>query len=106
MTSGFRDLLKREGPIIFDGAMGTSLQQKRVPQDTPLERLNLTHPRMVADVHSSYGKVGVDVIETNTFGANRIKLKRYGLGGCCGSTPAHLKAVVERVKNLRVSPCR
>lgn len=80
MTSGFRDLLKREGPIIFDGAMGTSLQQKRVPQDTPLERLNLTHPHMVADVHSSYGKVGVDVIETNTFGANRIKLERYGLG--------------------------
>lgn len=80
MTSGFRDLLKRDRPIIFDGAMGTSLHQKRVPQDAPLERLNLTHPHLVAEVHNSYCKVGVDVIETNTFGANRIKLGKYGLG--------------------------
>lgn len=80
MSSDFRDLQKREGPIIFDGAMGTSLQQMTVPQAGPLERLNLTHPHIVADVHNSYARVGVDVIETNTFGANRIKLKRYGLG--------------------------
>ena len=79
MNYTFRELLKQNGVIVFDGAMGTSLQKKNIPQGVPLEELNLTHPQMVADVHISYAEAGVDVIETNTFGVNRIKLGRYGL---------------------------
>jgi len=79
MADDFRELLKKEGVIIFDGAMGTSLQEKNLPQGSPLEELNLTQPDRVAAVHLSYGEVGVDVVETNTFGANRMKLSRYNL---------------------------
>jgi len=59
--------------------MGTSLQENNLSQGSPLEELNLTQPDVVAAVHVSYGEVGVDVVETNTFGANRIKLSRYNL---------------------------
>jgi len=79
MADDFRKLLQKEGVIVFDGAMGTILQEKDIPQGSPLEELNLTEPNKVADVHLSYAEVGVDVVETNTFGANRIKLSRYNL---------------------------
>jgi len=76
----FKELLEREGPIIFDGAMGTNLQKENPPQDMPLEKLNLDRPWIVRDIHLSYIRAGADVIETNTFGANKVKLKRYSLG--------------------------
>ncbi len=79
MANDFRKLLQEKGVIVFDGAMGTILQEKDVPQGSPLEELNLIEPNKVAAVHFSYAEVGVDVVETNTFGANRIKLGRYGL---------------------------
>ena len=79
MADDFRELLQKERVIVFDGAMGTILQDTDIPQDSPLEELNLTEPNKVADVHLSYAEVGVDVVETNTFGANRIKLGRYSL---------------------------
>jgi len=79
MNSNFRDRLKGKGPIIFDGAMGTSLQSAGLPVDTSPEEWNLTHPQKVRDIHISYVETGVDVIETNTFGANRVKLEKYEL---------------------------
>jgi len=74
----FRELLKEKKLIFFDGAMGTSLQPY-LPPGSPPEILNLTSPQRVKEVHLSYLKEGVDVIETNTFGANRIKLDKSGL---------------------------
>ncbi len=62
MNSNFRDLLKREGPIIFDGAMGTSLQSAGLPVGTAPEEWNLSHPESVRRVHTSYVETGVDVI--------------------------------------------
>ena len=79
MNSNFRDRLKGKGPIIFDGAMGTSLQSAGLPVGTAPEEWNLTHPQKVRDIHISYAQTGVDVIETNTFGANRVKLEKYKL---------------------------
>lgn len=79
MAEDFRELLKKREIVIFDGAMGSILQEKDIPQGSPLEELNLTAPDRVAAVHISYAEAGVDVVETNTFGANRIKLKRYNL---------------------------
>jgi homocysteine S-methyltransferase len=45
------------------------------------DELNLSAPEMVEEVHRGYASAGVDVLETNTFGANRVKLERHGLGG-------------------------
>ena len=61
----------------MDGAMGTMLQDKGLPADVAPELLNLTHPQWIREVHQAYVALGVDIIATNTFGANRIKLSHY-----------------------------
>jgi len=66
--------------LVCDGAMGTMLYAKGVFINRCFESLNLTQPELVADVHREYLKAGADVIETNTFGANRMKLRAFGLG--------------------------
>jgi len=76
----FRELLQEKKVIFFDGAMGTSLEPYLSSGEAP-ESLNLSSPEKVKNVHLSYVKAGVDVIETNTFGANRLKLERAGLAG-------------------------
>ena len=68
-----------EGPILADGAMGTELiRLANVTADTWLEGLNLTAPELVKQVHLDYLKAGAELIETNTYGANRIRLGSYG----------------------------
>jgi 5-methyltetrahydrofolate--homocysteine methyltransferase len=62
----------------MDGAMGTMLQEKGLPAGEPPELLNLTHPEWVKDIHQTYAALKVDIIATNTFGANRVKLSHYG----------------------------
>jgi homocysteine S-methyltransferase len=66
--------------LVCDGAMGTLLYSKGVFINRCFDGLNLTQPALVGDVHAEYVKAGADVIETNTFGANRIKLSSFGLG--------------------------
>ena len=75
MRNSFLERLKNE-ILVFDGAMGTELPPNlgRCP-----EELNLIHPEVVAKVYSSYVKAGANVITTNTFGGNRLKLKENGL---------------------------
>jgi methionine synthase I (cobalamin-dependent)/5,10-methylenetetrahydrofolate reductase len=60
--------------------MGTMLYGKGIFINRCFESLNLTQPDLVVDVHAEYLKAGADVIETNTFGANRMKLRGFGLG--------------------------
>ena len=68
-----------EGPILADGAMGTELiRLANVTADTWLEGLNLTAPELVKQVHLDYLKAGAELIETNTYGANRVRLGSYG----------------------------
>jgi methionine synthase I (cobalamin-dependent)/5,10-methylenetetrahydrofolate reductase len=69
----------RERPFLLDGAMGTLLHSRGVPMDTSFDGINLTRPAVVADIHRAYIEAGADVIETNSFGANRFKLADYGL---------------------------
>ncbi len=65
---------------IFDGAMGTMLQNAGLkPGDCP-ELLNIDNPQIVQNVHRAYVEAGATIIETNTFGGSRIKLDEYGLG--------------------------
>lgn len=68
------------GPILGDGAMGTMLYSLGMSLDENFDQLNLTHPEIVAQVHRAYLAAGSDLIETNTFGANRFRLEASGLG--------------------------
>jgi methionine synthase / methylenetetrahydrofolate reductase(NADPH) len=65
--------------LVCDGAMGTMLYAKGIFLNRSFDELNLTQPDLVAEVHQAYIRAGADVIETNTFGANRIKLGTFGL---------------------------
>jgi len=60
--------------------MGTMLYAKGVFINRSFDALNLTQPDLVGEVHKEYVRAGADVIETNTFGANRVKLDAFGLG--------------------------
>lgn len=70
-----RDL--NEKVLIADGAMGTLLYSYGI--DRSFEELNLSHPDDVSGIHRAYIEAGADIIQTNTYGANYIKLSRYGL---------------------------
>jgi methionine synthase I (cobalamin-dependent)/5,10-methylenetetrahydrofolate reductase len=65
--------------LVCDGAMGTVLYAQGIFINRCFDSLNLTDPRRVAAVHEEYVLAGADVLETNTFGANRIKLRAFGL---------------------------
>jgi len=65
--------------LVCDGAMGTMLYARGIFLNRSFDELNLTQPDLVAEVHKEYARAGADVIETNTFGANRVKLAAFGL---------------------------
>src|SRR5881296_2793698 len=71
----------RRGPLLGDGAMGTQLHARGVSFERSFDELNLTEPKIVEEIHRAYISAGAELIETNTFGANRIKLARHGLEG-------------------------
>src|SRR3954469_9770075 len=66
--------------LVCDGAVGTMLYAKGVFINKSFDALNLSSPELVAEVHEDEGRAGADIIETNTFGANRMKLGSFGLG--------------------------
>src|SRR5215471_21785303 len=78
MLKPFTDAIA-ERALVCDGAMGTMLYAKGVFINKSFEALNLAQPDLVAQVHEEYVRAGADLIETNTFGANRIKLGSFGL---------------------------
>ena len=65
--------------LVCDGAMGTMLYAKGVFINRSFDALNLAQPDLVSAVHQEYVRAGADVIETNTFGANPVKLETFGL---------------------------
>lgn len=72
-------LNQSDRPLLSDGAMGTILHQRGVAFEDCFDALNLTNPALVGDVHRAYIEAGSNIIQTNTFGANRYKLARHGL---------------------------
>jgi len=66
--------------LVCDGAMGTMLYAKGVFINKSFDALNLSSPELVGEVHQEYVRAGADIIETNTFGANRLKLGSFGIG--------------------------
>ncbi len=75
----FRELLESDRAHVFDGAMGTMLYARGVYINRSFDELNLTSPDLVSSVHREYIRAGAEVIETNTYGANAVKLEGYGL---------------------------
>ena len=78
MSPNLRELLGTR-ILIGDGAVGTLLGERGVGFGHPYARANLSHPKMVADIHVEYLRAGADAIETNTFAANRFKLENHDL---------------------------
>ena len=78
LMQGFLEALDQR-VLVCDGAMGTMLYAKGIFLNRCFDELNLTQPDLVAEVHREYVRAGADVIETNTFGANRFKLANFGL---------------------------
>ena len=68
-----------KGLLYFDGAMGTQLQKRGLKTGELPERLSLTKPEIIIDIHKAYLKAGSDVISTNTFGANPLKFSESEL---------------------------
>jgi methionine synthase I (cobalamin-dependent)/5,10-methylenetetrahydrofolate reductase len=81
--TGVHSFLARlaQGPILCDGGMGTQLYAHGVAYERGFESQNLANTALVERVHRAYLSAGAEILETNTFGANRLKLAPYGLGG-------------------------
>ena len=73
----FRETLSRR-VLVADGAMGTMLYSKGAFINRCYDELNLSLPALVRDVHQEYVRAGAEIIETNTFGANRKRLAAFG----------------------------
>jgi methionine synthase / methylenetetrahydrofolate reductase(NADPH) len=69
----------RSGVLVTDGAMGTQLYERGVLYSACFEELNVSRPELVAKVHGDYIRAGAQLIETNTFGANALRLEKYGI---------------------------
>lgn len=75
----FLERLQQGVPLLGDGAMGTLLHQRGAELDACFDAISLNNPDILESVHRDYIDSGADMIETNTFGANRYKLAEYGL---------------------------
>jgi methionine synthase I (cobalamin-dependent)/5,10-methylenetetrahydrofolate reductase len=69
----------REGPLLCDGAMGTLLYARGIRYEQCFDALNMSKPDLIQSIHSAYLNAGAQMIETNSFGANRVKLTEHGL---------------------------
>jgi len=67
-----------KGVVLADGAMGTYLYERGIPFDRSFDLLNLTDAALVQSIHREYIRAGAQLVETNTFGANRYRLQAHG----------------------------
>src|SRR5437762_13068524 len=79
MQHDFLEQLQQH-PLLCDGAMGTLLYARGIAYERCFDELNLTRPALIQGIHSEYISAGAQIIETNTFGANRAKLEAFNLG--------------------------
>src|SRR5580698_5492586 len=68
-------------PLLADGAMGTVLYARGIFINRCYDELNLSDPALILSIHEEYLQSGAEILETNTFGANRFRLARHGLAG-------------------------
>jgi 5-methyltetrahydrofolate--homocysteine methyltransferase len=82
MNSSIFELMKKR-TVLLDGGMGTELMKRGFPQGACPELWNVENPEVVKKIHQSYYAAGSDVVLTNSFGGNKIKLSAHGLGKRC-----------------------
>lgn len=85
-----------EGVVVFDGAMGTMLYERGIFINRCFDAVNLSDPSLVEKIHREYVEAGADVIETNTFGANRFKLRLHGIDDRLGEINRAGAAIARR----------
>jgi len=90
--------------VLFDGAMGTMLYARGVFINQCYDELNVRAPELVRDVHLAYVAAGAEVLETNSFGANRAKLAQYGLEARVGEINAAAARVARSAAGERGAP--
>ena len=83
LTTRFQDteltrLLEERGVLVADGGIGTTLMALGLDADTPPELWNVERPDEITAVHHAYVEAGADIILTDTFGANRLRLAHRG----------------------------
>jgi homocysteine S-methyltransferase len=89
-------------PLLADGAMGTVLYARGIFINRCYDELNLSDPGLILSVHEEYLQAGAEIIETNTFGANRIRLARHGLAGKVKEiNAAGVRLARQAVENLK-----
>ena len=88
--------------VLCDGAMGSMLYGRGIFINRCYDELNVSQPDVVRAVHMEYLQAGAVVIETNTFGANRVRLERYGFEGRVQElNAAGVKLAVECVRQMK-----
>jgi homocysteine S-methyltransferase len=87
-------------PLLFDGAMGTLLFGRGVPQRASLDELVESHADLIGSVHREYIQAGADVIETDTFGANRLRLAPYGLADRAGKLNRRAAQIAREARDV------
>src|SRR5579863_2644923 len=89
-------------PLLADGAMGTVLYARGVLISRCYDELNLSDPALIMSVHEEYLQAGAEIVETNTFGGNRFRLTRHGLGAKVHDVnAAGVKLAREAVEKLK-----
>jgi homocysteine S-methyltransferase len=89
-------------PVLADGAMGTTLYARGILINRCYDELNLSDPALILSVHQEYLQAGAEILETNTFGANRFRLARHGLAGKVAEiNAAGVRLARQAVEHLR-----
>ncbi|GCE15925.1 bifunctional homocysteine S-methyltransferase/methylenetetrahydrofolate reductase [Tengunoibacter tsumagoiensis] len=102
-TSPFLERLAA-GPLLCDGAMGTELYARGISYDRCFEQLNLTNPELIKSIHLEYISAGAQIIETNTFGANRYRLIEHGLEHTVSKINRAGAKIAREVRDLSETP--
>ena len=106
--------LLSERILLFDGAMGTSIQDRH-PDVAAFggpdyegcnEHLVLTAPHLITDIHAGFLEAGSDIIETNTFGATRIVLAEYGLEGAAAEINRAAAEIARQAADRHSTPAK
>ena len=87
-------------PLLADGGMGTLLFSRGIPQRACLDELAATRPDLVGTIHREYLDAGADLIETLTFGANRLRLDGFGLGAEAGRLNRRAAQVAREARDV------